>query len=172
MRLFFLLLILIPLAKPNYSYAHEYHVAIVDLEHNVDSSNIEVTFKLNTADLNKILSKEAGKELGLNTKLEVTGIDSILYAYTIKHFSIKTDSIEKEATFIGYEHEEEFTYVYVEFKKVDTFQKIFVSCTILFDVGMEDHGHSHQSNLINVKNGQETKSVYLNNHRPSAWIEF
>lgn len=152
--------------------AHEYHVAIMDMEHNKDSSSLEITLKLNTADLDAVMSKLQGKPLGLNTKTEVAGTDSLIEAYILDRLSIEIDSVKTTNLFIGKEYEEEFTYVYIEIKEVRAIKQINISCTVLFDVGMEDHGHSHQSNLVNIKVDGKTKSVYLNAHRPSALIEF
>ena len=154
------------------SFGHEYHVAIINMEHNKDSSSLEITLKVNTKDLNSVLRDLYKKNPELNTTNELTYTDSLLTIYLHKNMEIKVDSMEKRMKYIGYEHEEEFTYIYIEYKNIKQINTLYINCTLLSEVGLSDHGHSHQSNLINVKANGKTKSLYLNPHNREATIEF
>jgi hypothetical protein len=154
------------------SFGHEYHVAIINIDHNKDSSSLEITLKVNTKDLNSVLRDLYKKNPELNTTNELKHTDSLLNIYLRQNMKIKVDSIEKQMNYIGYEHEEEFTYIYIEYKNINQVNILFINCTLLGEVGLSDHGHSHQSNLINVKANGKTKSLYLNPHNREATIEF
>ena len=154
------------------SFGHEYHVAIINMDHNKDSSSLEITLKVNTKDLNTVLRDLYKKNPELNSNKESKHTDSILNTYLLQNIEIKVDSIEKQMNYIGYEHEEEFTYLYIEYKNINNINTLFINCTLLSEVGVSDHGHSHQSNLINVKANGKTKSLYLNPHNREATIEF
>lgn len=153
-------------------FGHEYHVAIIDMEYNQDSSSIEVSLKINTNDLNKVLNEVYKKNAGLNTEVEYQQTDSLLYDYLDKNLFIQVDSIQKAFNFIGYEHEEEFTFVYIEYINVNSVSKILIRCSLLEEIKVSDHGHSHQSNLINVKVNDTLKSLYLNTHNREGKLEF
>lgn len=153
-------------------FSHEYHVAIIDMEHNIDSSSIEVSLKINTKDFNSVLRNIYKKKIGLNTEDEIAQSDSIIDDYLKQNLELSIDSIAKTYNFIGYEYEEEFTYVYIEFIDIQKITSLFVRCTLLSEIGISDHGHSHQSNLVNIKANGKTKSLYLNPHNREAKLEF
>ena len=152
--------------------AHEYHVGIIEMEFNKDSSSIEVSLKLNTQDLNAVLKKIYKEEIGLNAPEETSNSDSLLNDYLSNNISVSIDSVSKKYNYIGHEYEEEYCYIYIEFVDIKEVNQLYINCTILGEVGMSDHGHSHQSNLVNIKINGQLKSLYLNPHNREATIEF
>ena len=153
-------------------FGHEYHVAIIDMEYNQDSNSMEVSLKINTKDLNEVLKEVYKKNAGLNTEEEYQQTDSLLNDYLKKNLLLQIDSLPKVFNFVGYEHEEEFTFVYIEYINVKSVSKMLIRCSLLEEIKVHDHGHTHQSNLINVKVNGTLKSLYLNTHNREGKLEF
>ena len=112
------------------------------------------------------------EEIGLNAPEETSNSDSLLNDYLSNNISVSIDSVSKKYNYIGHEYEEEYCYIYIEFVDIKEVNQLYINCTILGEVGMSDHGHSHQSNLVNIKINGQLKSLYLNPHNREATIEF
>lgn len=144
--------------------AHEYHVSIINIEFNKDSSSLEIAVKIFTEDISTAIDNEFDTTSNFGTEKKLAGSDSLLGEYLTRHLKLKLDSTEADISYLGNENEEDAHWSYLEVKNVKSFSSVEISCDIL--IGLLHH----QSNLVNVKSGNKKKSVYLNSKRTKATL--
>jgi actin-like ATPase involved in cell morphogenesis len=144
--------------------AHEYHVSIINIEYNSDSSSLEIAIKVFTEDIETALDKEFDTSSYFGSEKQIEIADSLVGAFLRNHLKLTIDSTDLNLHYLGNEVEEDATWSYLEVSGISDLKNIDIQCDLLVDV------LHHQSNLINVSSGEKKKSVYLSKKRRQATI--
>jgi len=148
----FLLLLLIPLFAFS---AHKYYLSLTQIEYNSDSKSIEVIINVFVDDIETALNDIHKKSFELNTKDEITNIDSYFFKYVQNHLKFKIDDATVNYTFIGKEYDDDVVFFYLEIKNIQSVSKIEVDNTILLE------HFPKQQNLVKSKVNKKHKSALL-----------
>lgn len=137
------------------SFAHPFYLSVCDLKFNPVSQKIEGTLKVFTNDLEDALKRLGNKTIDLihskNKKEDLL----ILNQYLIKRLSLFSNDKGLSYQLLGYETEEESTWIYFETSFCSLPKNLKVENSLLYDFLKE------QMNLINLEVEGQKKSWKL-----------
>ena len=144
---------------------HEFYVSLCKIDHNPETSSLEITLKIFTNDLEYGIT---GLQdfYGLGTEKEPPEADSLIYSYILENFKINLDGNCMKLNYIGKEVELDVTWIYVEIESVPKFDEIEITNRMLTEV-LED-----QVNIVNVNYNGETLGLLLKQDKPKGVLNF
>ncbi len=137
--------------------AHPFHVSVVEIDHNVNAGSLEISCKIFTDDFEKVLEQNYKAKVDLTNPPNRPAMDSLVKKYIFSHIAIAVDGRGGKLNYVGFEHESEAVYGYVEIGSISPFKKMDITDKLLHDL------FTDQVNLIHViVNGkrQSTKLDY------------
>lgn len=143
---------------------HPYYVSVCDVRIDSVSKSVNVSCKLFTDDLQDALYRIYKNPVELN--IQSDNQKKMLESYFKEHFKLTIGTKAIPLKFVGYENEEEATWCYFEFNKIENFGKVMIVNTILYDFLPE------QTNLIHCYYNLQRKSYKLDNPNKLAVFEF
>lgn len=143
---------------------HDFHVSITYAE--LKDNDLQITMKVFTDDLEAALEEAYDREPNLGEPDENEGIDKMLYDYLARHFKLKREGAELNYTFVGTETEQDITFIYFEVADVGELKQLKVRHTLFFD------RFTDQSNIVNVKLGDQLKTAFLKESEPEKTLRF
>lgn len=146
------------------SFSHKFYVSLIQVEFNAETEALEITMKIFTDDLEYAIS---GSQVsyGLITANEPPDVDSVLYNYIEKNFTIKINGKSYSLVYIGKEVELDVTWIYIEIMEIESIDTIEITDLMLTEL-FED-----QVNLINVRYLGQNKGLLLNRNRTTGKIQ-
>ncbi len=130
------------------------------------NSQLQVSCKIFTDDLEKTLRKTySGKIDLLNPSLKIK-MDSVVEGYLSKHLKIKIDGNGLVCKYLGYEQEDDAIFCYMQIDSLQRIKKVEVWDDLLFEYKPQ------QTNLVHVTVGRVRQSVRLNNPEAKAIFKF
>lgn len=142
------------------SFSHPFYASINSLKYNDKTHALEVTLKLFTDDLNQAASDYSSLKLELNTEKEHTNTKKVLERYFDATFQIKTNPSYAQKNFLGYQFEDDVTYVFIEFMGISDLKLLEIECDFLTEV------FENQVNIFKVDCNQNTETFYTNAQKP------
>jgi len=149
-----------------FSFKHPLYIGVTDLNYSVKEKALQGSVKLFTNDLEAALKKMNKQSIDLINPKDTMSTKKILEEYLRRHLSIKVNNEVKKYEFIGFEHEEEAIWMYIEIKNCPVPKKISIENKLLYDY-IKD-----QMNIIHLEVNGEKKSLKLNNPEKLAVFEF
>lgn len=146
--------------------AHPFHVSVCDINFNAETSAVEITHKIFLDDLENALRNEAGRSVDLVKNIGTDEFEALLVKYLQSNFSCAVDGKKTTLTYVGSEIQADALWVYQEAVNVDTFTRVEVKNTILFEL------FDDQTNLVHVKKNKKTKSFRLYDDIKRGEVEF
>lgn len=144
------------LKETDESSKHDFHVSIIDVNHNQEKNTIEVSIKIFIDDLEKALTEEnKAPKLFLNTKKENQKGNTYIKAYLNKHFKITIDGEPLNGNYLGKEYENDVCWMYVEYTNIKKPKNISIQNSMLLET------FSDQANIIHFKSGTTKHSKAL-----------
>lgn len=135
---------------------HDFHVSIIDVNHNLEKNTIEVSLKVFIDDLEKALTEEdKAPTLFLNTKKENQKGDTYIKSYINKHFRITINDEQVIGNYLGKEYENDVCWMYIEYPNIKKPKNISIQNTMLLDT------YSDQANIVHFKSGTTKHSKAL-----------
>ncbi|MFT4576858.1 MAG: hypothetical protein ACI9SI_001794 [Polaribacter sp.] len=159
----FLLLLLIPLFAFS---AHKYYLSLTQIEYNSTSKSVEVIINVFVDDIETALNDIHKKNFELNTKDEITDVDSYFFKYVQNHLKFKIDDTTVNYSFIGKEYDGNVVFFYLEIKDIQSVTKIEVDNTILLE------HFPKQQNLVKSKVNKKHKSIMLTKKKPVGILKY
>ena len=159
----FLLLLLIPLFAFS---AHKYYLSLTQIEYNSTSKSVEVIINVFVDDIETALNDIHKKNFELNTKDEITDVDSYFFKYVQNHLKFKIDDTTVNYSFIGKEYDGDVVFFYLEIKDIQGVTKIEVDNTILLE------HFPKQQNLVKSKVNKKHKSIMLTKKKPVGILKY
>lgn len=130
-----------------------------------NSTRAQVLIKVYTNDLEEAIDKTYTQKLYLNSPHEKKNIsDSLLRIYALKEVSLLVKEKPTELIWVGYEFEEDVTWLYLESKKEIKADFVEFKTSFLTAIFAE------QKNMIHVQWNQKKESYLLDKQTQSAKI--
>ena len=143
---------------------HPYYVSVSDVRIDSLDRSVNVSCKLFTDDLQDALYRINKVPIDLSVKSE--NQKKMLEKYFKDRFKLTIGNKAIPLNFIGFEIEEEATWCYFEFSKIESFGKIVIINMLLYDF-LPD-----QTNMIHCYYNLQRKSYKLDNPDKVAIFEF
>lgn len=148
-----------------FSY-HPIYVSVTEIEHNATAKTLEVSCKLFTDDLEKVLRSTYKVPVDLINPKDKAAMDRLINDYVQKHFKIVADSKPVPLRYVGFEHVEEGIYSYYEAANVGKVKNITVTNNLLYEYKPEQMG------LLHITVNGIRKSSKLVNPADRAEVQF
>jgi hypothetical protein len=145
LRWLFLLSVFAP--SKNQEVRHEIHVSKCEIQHNAQTSTLEIATQIFLDDLQTQLATLGAPDLHLCTEKETKVANQELMKYLGQKLKITVDGKTLEGAFIGKELSEDMlaVWTYIEYKMPTNFNKINVKYDVLMDL------YDDQKNIVNLK---------------------
>jgi hypothetical protein len=161
------LIMILSLIAMGFALKHEYYVSVFQLNYNKANKQVEVSLKVFTDDLEKMLKDRRYGILAVSNETHRTQIDLALEKEVKNgfHFRDKNNK-EHELNVLGFEEEEDVTWVYFTVEKVRSLKEANLEVTWFTEI------FPGQKNIIHFKNGGEELSEYLDIDNPQKTFTF
>lgn len=150
----FLLYFLVAGSSP--ARRHPFYLSVTEFNYNSGTSRWEVTVKLFTNDLEDALAGSLGKRTDLINVTDTSRTISMLENYLGTRLNLSVSGSPVSVRILGFENEEEATWIYLESQKCPRPGKMEIHNSLLCDF------LSRQMNIVHVKVGDRRKSSRLN----------
>ncbi|MBK8953406.1 MAG: hypothetical protein IPM85_15245 [Chitinophagaceae bacterium] len=154
------------MGNPLPATVHPFHVSVTEIEHNEKEKTLQISCKIFTDDFETILARNYKTKVDLVNPANRAAMDTLVKKYLLSHLSVRMNNKPVHFSYLGFEHEKEAVYGYVEAENVITAGKIEIISTILYDM------FDDQVNIFHVKAGGGRKSSKLNYPDKELKIEF
>lgn len=140
---------------------HPFHVSVVEINYNASDKIFEISCKLFTDDFETVLAQNYPREAAQKTKLDLINppdrklADTLIKKYINTHLSVSADGKTVPFTYLGFEHETDAVYCYVQADNILSVKKIAVTNKLMHDLFQD------QINLMHVTVGKIRKSYKL-----------
>lgn len=133
------LLLVFPLffsfTPPGVPALHPFYVSVTEVAFNPSDKTLEISCKMFTDDFEKALVKTNGQPIDLYQPRDRALAEKKIAAYLQKNLQFRVDGREVQMEFIGYELEEQSTFVYFQVNAIDRSpRKLEVANTVLYDM--------------------------------------
>jgi hypothetical protein len=145
---------------------HPFHVSVVEINHNSGEKSLEISCKIFTDDFEKILAKNYKAKVDLINPPSHAAMDSFVKKYLLSHLSIQVNGKPVSFSYLGFEHEGEAVYGYIEAGGITAVSKVEITTNIMYDL------FDDQMNIFHVTVNGKRKSTKLNYPDKTASLEF
>ena len=145
---------------------HPFHVSVTEINHNAKEKTLEISCKVFTDDFEDALTRKYKAKVDLVQPNDKPAMDKLVSDYLSNHLQIKTDGNNAILKYIGFEVENEATYVYLQANNVSSVKKADVINTILHDL------FNDQTEIIHVIVDGNRKSVKIDYPVSQASFQF
>lgn len=149
-----------------WSMAHPFYLSVCDMRYNANEKKLEGTLKLFTNDLEDALKRLENKPVDLIHSTNKVQTLKELNKYLKKRLRIHSDAKPLNYQLLGYETEEESTWIYFETATCPPPRSLNLHNSVLYDFLKE------QINIINVEIGGVKKSWKLNCPESQVSLDF
>lgn len=137
------------------SLKHPFYVSVTEINHNARDQTIEVSCKIFTDDLEKILGKISNAAVDLSDQKNKTENDKLIAAYIPRHLQLRIDDKIVTLQFIGSEKESEATWSYFQANNIPSVKKIDINNDLLYEL------YDSQVNIIHIVVNEKRESTKL-----------
>jgi hypothetical protein len=145
---------------------HPIYVSVIEIEHNAKGKTLEISCKLFTDDLEKVLRTTYKMPVDLINPKDRPAMDRLINDYVQKHFKVSADNRPQSLKYIGFEQEEEGIYCYFEVENVASVKTIGIINNLLYEDKPEQMG------LLHITVNGTRKSTKLVNPDDKAVVNF
>jgi hypothetical protein len=144
---------------------HPFFVSLIEIEYLPKEQQIGISCKINMEDLESTLEHISGKSIDIQ-HADKKIIDGLLQTYFQKHLFININGKNQVIQYLGFEHKQEATMVYLEINHSAKPKKIVVTTTLLYEY------IEQQIHIIQTKVGDKRKSYKLTNPEEQAIFSY
>ncbi|TKC13037.1 hypothetical protein FA048_05310 [Pedobacter polaris] len=135
---------------------HPLHVSTTEINFNSKEKSLEISCRIFTDDFENVLTKSYNVKTDLNKPSMQKAMDELIKKYLTAHLQYNVNGKTVNATYVGFEKDQEATNVYLEIGNITSLQKLSINNTILYDL------FDDQMNILHVEKGGIRKSVRAN----------
>ena len=135
------------------AFKHPFYLGVVDLKYSAKEKSLQGSVKLFTNDFEAALKKIHKKPIDLINVKDKEATTKILANYLAEHLKFKVNNKSVNYKLIGFEHEEEAIWMYIECEKSELPKKIDVENSLLYDHLKE------QMNIVHIEVTDSKKSL-------------
>src|ERR1044072_133425 len=139
------------------AFKHPFYLGVVDLKYNPKEKALQGSVKLFTNDFEGALKQVHKKSIDLIHPADRSSTQKLLDDYLKQHLNITVNGKKKQIELLGFEQEQEATWMYIEIKDCPQPKNIQFENSLLYDF-LKD-----QSNIMNLEVNREENIVKLNN---------
>ncbi|BBM83236.1 DUF6702 family protein [Candidatus Uabimicrobium amorphum] len=152
-------------------FAHRYHFTISEVEWNSQNKCLEVGLRVDSFELESVLSKIYGKKIDLEKTKDV---DKILHLYLQKRFLVKTPQRKPcSIVWIGKEISRGQLWLYFEVPVKEPLEGLIISNSVLFEAATFEANSSHTPvNIMNIRYKQHKLSLYFTKDKAQRILSF
>jgi len=145
---------------------HPFHISVTEINHNAADKTLEVTCKIFTDDFEGVLAKNYKTKVDLINPPEKALMDTLVKKYIFSHLSVKANGKLVKFTYLGYEHDKEAVFAYLEVENVPAVSVFTVNNKLMYDF-FED-----QVNIMHLYVGGNRKSTKLSYPESEVSVNF
>lgn len=140
---------------------HPFYLSVTSIKHDSKTKRLNLTCKLFNNDFEDALKKINQTKVDLINGTNKDELNTAIERYFKTHLSIKADGKPTVISLIGFEHEQDAVWCYLESKALSGFKTLEIENSILYDFVKE------QTNICEVEkttsSGAVTKSSKVSN---------
>ena len=144
---------------------HPFFVSLIEIEYLPKEQQIGIACKINMEDLESTLEHIAGKSIDIQ-HADKKMIDGMLQTYFQKHLFININGKNQVIQYLGFEHKQEATLVYLEIVHSAKPKKLVVTTNLMYEY------IEQQIHIIQTKIGNQRKSYKLTNPEEKALFNY
>jgi hypothetical protein len=122
---------------------HPFHVSVIEINHNAADKTLEISCKIFTDDFERILAKNYNTKVDLINPPDKSKMDSLVKKYVLSHLVVKANGKPVNMNYLGFEHETEAAYSYIEVENIPSVSKLEITNSILYDMFDDQIGIMH-----------------------------
>ena len=150
----------------SFTNKHPFYLSVTEMNYNAKEKSIQTSVKLFTNDLEDALKKIYKQPVDLINGKDKDAINKMLNEYIQKHLTLTMEEKLQKFDFVGFEHEEEAVWIYIEYKNCPKPKKVIIENTLLYDF------ISNQINIVNFDALSSKKNSKLTNPEKKIQFEF
>lgn len=112
---------------------HPYYLGVTEVKYNDKTQALELSIKLFTNDLETALTKLNGKPIDLINPKNKAETDTMVYRYIGERLRLRPDGKALGYKYIGYEHEADVVWVYLESARIARPKTLDIDNKLLYD---------------------------------------
>ncbi|WP_372368998.1 DUF6702 family protein [Candidatus Uabimicrobium sp. HlEnr_7] len=154
-----------------FTFAHRYHFTISEVEWNSKNKCFEVGLRVDSFELENILSKIYRKKVNLD---KTKDIDNLIYSYVKKRFVVKTPKGKLcPVVWIGKEISGSQMWLFFEVPVKEKVKNLIISNQIFFESATFEADTIHTPiNIVNIRFTSSKKSLYFTKNKPQEVLTF
>ena len=145
---------------------HPFHVSVVEINHNANEKTLEISCKIFTDDFENVLKQNYKTKVDLINPPERRLMDTLVKKYLLSHLGFTVNDKSAGLSYIGFEHESEAIYGYLQASNIPSIKKIDITNSLMHDM------FTDQINLIHMIEAGERKSTKLDYPSKSASFSY
>jgi len=145
---------------------HPFYLGVTDIKYNAKEKTLQSSVKLFTNDLEEALGKLYKQKVDLINGQDKEKLNSLLSDYLKSRLIVKVNGKLQLFTFLGFEHEADAVWMYLEFKNCPTPKKVEVSNSLLYDFVKT------QTNIVHCEVNGNKKSAKVSNPEKTLIFQF
>jgi hypothetical protein len=140
------------------SKAHDYYIAIFEINESRDGKSLQISAKFIAHDVEEAMMRQDYPYLNMNSRNEHPDTDSLLFDYFSKNFSVMINQNKAPMVFVGKELGlDEDLWIYIEIPLTETISTLTLTNTLLI------REFSKQQNIVYSKIGVVNKTTIFTN---------
>lgn len=155
-------------SKPDpLSSVHPFHVSVTEINQNTAGGTLEVQVKLFTDDFEATLKTVFNQKADLIDPALHERMDTLVNRYITSRLQLRVNDKAVQLQYLGFEHDREATYVYLEVEGVNaSVRSLEVYSKLLYEQ------FSDQVNIFHVTAGKSKKSTKLDYPAQTVRLSF
>jgi len=145
---------------------HPFHVSVIEINHNAADKTLEISCKIFTDDFERVLAQNFKTKVDLISPPDKSKMDTLVKKYLLANVVLKADGRPVRMNYLGYEHETEAAYSYIEVPGITSVRSLEITNSILYDL------FDDQIGIMHVVVGGNRKSTKLNYPDKTATLNF
>lgn len=134
---------------------HPLHVSVTEINHNSTDKTLEISCKLFTDDFEKVLTQNYKTKVDLINPPDRAAMAKLVDDYIHKHLSLKVDGKVVSFSSLGFEHDQDAVYGFLQVNNITAVKKLELTNTLMFDL------FTDQINLMHITVAGNRKSQKL-----------
>lgn len=142
--------------------AHDFHASMTQMQYDSNGRTFEISIRLFTDDLEKVLSQEANAAVRLDKD---SNSDAIIEKYVRSHFAYTTPQKQlKTLKYVGHEVEADANWIYLEMPYPEPFRGGVLKQNALMEM------FDDQVNMVNIQYQGQKKTFVFRKNQPVQTI--
>lgn len=145
---------------------HPFYVSVLDINHNEKDAAVEISIRVFTDDMERVLQKYTTRKIDLTTPPDRRFVESQVSSYINQKLQLTLNESPVTPKFLGYEIQKESVWMYLEVAGTKEVRSLDIDCKLLYDL------EPSQTNLVNAKANGKQQTYKLDNPKSKVGFQF